>query len=90
MNLENEIVTLVTVMGEIIGRYKGLEDGKYTVQDARLFVQTEQGAGFAPGISMTGESSELSFINSTSVLTVVKSNEQAAAAWRQQTSGIVT
>jgi len=90
MNNENEIVTFVTSMGEIIGRLKSFEEGFYVVEDARIFVQTEQGAGFAPGISMTGGAESLVRINSQLFLTVVKANEQAAAAWRQQTSGIVT
>lgn len=90
MSFEKEIVTLVTSVGEIIGRMKGEENGQYAIEDARLFVHTEQGAGFAPGISMTGESDSVTHINSASVVAVVKANEQAAAAWRQQTSGIVT
>jgi len=88
--MENEVVTLVTVMGEIIGRLKEVNEDNYVVEDARLFVQTQEGAGFAPGISMTGESSSVNVINKAGVLTMIKSNEQATAAWRQQTSGIVT
>lgn len=88
--MNNEIVTLVTFIGEIVGRVKSINDAKITLDNPRIFMQTEQGAGFAPGICATGENHLSSAVFDRScVLTVVKTEKQAADAWVQVTSGIV-
>lgn len=88
--MENEIVTVVSVLGEVVGRLKSMNDNELVIEDARMFVQTQEGAGFAPGICLTGDSTKEVTVNRSAVFAVVKANEQASAAWRQQTSGIIT
>ena len=86
----NEIVTLITTVGEIVGRVKDIDDSVVTLESPRLFVHNGDSAGFAPGISMTGESNpKLVSFSRGSVLAILKSDEQAANAWIQATSGIV-
>ena len=54
--MKGEVVTLVTMMGEIVGRLKEETDSGYALENPRLFVPGENNAGgFAPGLSMTGK-----------------------------------
>jgi hypothetical protein len=85
-----DIVTLVTTLGEVIGKVSGNTPETLTLEKPRLFVPGEGGkSGFAPGICMTGETEpeELEF-NMNNVLTVTKSHQQIADGWTQATTGI--
>ena len=92
MSMKGEVVTLVTMMGEVVGRLKEEGTNSYTITSPRLFVpaQGESSGGFAPGLSMTGEQnpSEAN-INRAVVLTVTKTHKQVADGWVEATSGIV-
>lgn len=92
MSLINEVVTIATIMGEIVGRLKENTDSVYTLEHPRMFVQTAEGAGYAPGITMTGDQGhdlkEVSF-NKSLVLAMTKTNENAKKAWIQSTSGLI-
>lgn len=88
----SEVVTVVTMMGEIIGRVKEETETSVTLESPRLFVpgQDAQGGGFAPGVSMTGaqDLKEATF-NKSVVLTVVPCHEAVEKGWVEQTSGLV-
>jgi len=86
----SEVVTLVTHLGEMIGRVKEETETTVTLSDPRLFVQQEGGAGFAPGICMTGEMNptEVTF-NKGSVLAMLPTHPDLVKGWSQATSGIV-
>ena len=86
----SEVVTLVTHLGEMIGRLKEETDSSVTLTDPRLFVQQEGGAGFAPGICMTGEMnpSEVTFYKS-SIVAMLPTHPDLVKGWTQATSGIV-
>ena len=90
--MSKDIVTVVSMMGEIVGRRKEETDTSITLESPRLFVpaQDQQGGGFAPGISMTGEQ-ELKevTINKSVILAVVKTHETVASGWVSATSGII-
>lgn len=90
-SLEGEIVSVVTPNGDIVGKLKSATDTMVVVEDPRGFVQTQEGVGFAPSVSIgcEHELSEATF-NMAMVLTITKTHEEIAKAWRQQTSGIVT
>jgi hypothetical protein len=90
-NLEGEIVSVVTPNGDVVGKLKQATDSMVILEDPRGFVQTAEGVGFAPSVSIgcDHELSEVTF-NMAMVLTVTKTHEEIAKAWRQQTSGIVT
>lgn len=90
-SLEGEIVSVVTPNGDVIGKLKSATDSMVVVEDPRGFVQTPEGVGFAPSVSIgcDHELKEVTF-NMAMVLTITKTHEEIAKAWRQQTSGIVT
>ena len=92
--MKGKVVTLVTMMGEIVGRLKEETTTGFLVEDPRLFVPTQgdgQQGGFAPGVSMTGkqELSEAHF-NRDVVLTVIPAHDVIEQGWREVTSGIIT
>jgi len=85
-----DVVTLLTPVGEIIGRIKDESETEVILESPRTFVQTEQGMGFAPGICMTGEQNPReAAINKSLIVAIVKSNSEVEKSWQQQTSGIV-
>ena len=52
---KGDVVTVVTVSGEYVGKLESLEDGNVELKDPRMIVQTpEGGMGFAHGIAVTG------------------------------------
>ena len=85
-----DVVTMVTPVGEVIGKIKAQDDQSVTLEDPRLFVPNEGGAGLAPGICMTGatDPKEAVFFKGGAVAMVLTANE-LVSAWRQQTSGLV-
>ena len=90
-NLNGEIVCVVTPNGDIIGKLKQATDSMVILNDPRGFVQTPEGVGFAPSISI-GCAHNLNEVtlNMSLVLSVTNAHEEVAKAWRQQTSGLVT
>jgi len=88
-SLTGTVVTVVTVIGEIVGRLESVGDEGVTLKDPRMFVQVDaERAGFMPGIATTGEVN-VSSITIKDYVTVMSSNEHSAKAWMQQTSGII-
>ena len=76
----------------MVGRLKEETTNGYVLESPRLFVpaQGENGGGFAPGLSMTGEQhTKEASINKAVVLTVVQTHEGVAKGWTEATSGIV-
>ena len=92
MSNVGEVVTVVTMMGEIVGRLKEETDSGYVLESPRLFVPAQEGSsgGFAPGLSMTGDQNPNSaHINKDLVMTVVVTHDQVAKGWQEATSSIV-
>ena len=89
--MKGEVVTLVSMMGEVVGRLKEETDNGYLIESPRLFVPAQSGdnGGFAPGLSMTGEQHpNEAHINKGLVIAVVKTHEGVAKGWVEATSGI--
>ena len=89
--MKGEVVTLVSMMGEVVGRLKEETTDGYVIESPRLFVpaQGETSGGFAPGLSMTGEQNpDQATINKGLVMAVVKTHEGVAKGWVEATSGI--
>lgn len=88
--LMNEVVVVVTNMGEVVGRLKAEDDSVVIISDPRLFIQQGDQAGFAPGVSAAGEQNpkELRF-NKSMIITICVARQEIADGWRQQTSGII-
>ena len=89
--MKGEVVTVESMMGEVIGRLKEETTDGYVIESPRLFVpaQGETAGGFAPGLCMTGvQNPNESHINKQVTLTVTKTHEEIAKAWVQATAGI--
>ena len=88
-----DVVTLVTMMGEVIGRLKEETTQGYLLESPRLFVpDPNNGAngGLAPGVSMTGvQEPKESHFNRGVVLTVTPTHGEIEKAWVSATSGII-
>lgn len=88
----NDIVTLVTHVGEIVGRVKTEDEFKIEMESPRLFIPGGEGSGtgFANGICMTGEPSpaRANFYKG-SIVSVTNTHPELARAWQEATSGII-
>ena len=88
--MKGDVVTLVTHIGEIIGRVVEDNSDSIELSDPRLFVNQEGGAGLAPGICLTGIKDPTGGIfYKGSIVAVVATAEELVKAWQQQTSGII-
>ena len=92
MNYEvGDVVTVVTPVGEIVGRLKESADPwSITLYRPRLFVAQEGGQGFAPGVCMTGEMhpEEVTFYKAAIVCTIA-THHDLVSGWTEATSTIV-
>jgi hypothetical protein len=90
---KGDVVTIVSMMGEVVGRLVEETDLTVTLADPRLFVPAREGSagGFAPGVCMTGQQNldEVS-INRAVVLCVVLSHPEIESGWREAVTGLVT
>jgi len=86
----NDVVTLVTAGGEMVGRLKEENDMGITLESPRAFVQTEKGVGFAPSVCLTGERepTEVTF-GRGSVILMCNTSEEVSKMWLQSTTGLV-
>ena len=86
----NDVVTLVTAGGEMVGRLKEENDMGITLESPRAFVQTEKGVGFAPSVCLTGEREpkEITF-NRSGVILMCNSSEEVSKMWLQASTGLV-
>lgn len=86
----NDVVTFVTPLGEIVGRLKKVEEDYVEITSPRLFVHGSDGAGFAPGITVTGnQNPDKCFLPKSSILVIVEPHQDIVNGWQGQTSGIV-
>lgn len=85
---KNDVVAVVSVAGEYVGKYETSGDGTITLSDPRMLVQNNNGMGFAAGICVTGEMNpkEVTFAQYVFVTPV---NDDIEKAYRQATSGLV-
>lgn len=87
---KGDIVTVLTVAGEFVGKLKNDNIGIAVVlENPRMLVQNQQGMGFAHGVCVTGEQNPKS-VEFKSYVFVTPTNSEVASAWRQATSGLIT
>lgn len=87
--LKNEIVTVITPNGELIGRLNSFDSTTIVLTNPRLFVNIDGNGGFLPGACVTGEENPDSMVIFMAGNSIVKSHPSIAASWQQQTSGIM-
>jgi len=90
MIVKNDVVSVVTLTGEFVGKYIDQTPDQYTIGDPRLLTQTQDGVGFLPVVCMTGkpEPSEISFNKSTTVF-ITETADEVSKEYRKATSGII-
>ena len=86
----NDVVTLVTAAGEMVGRIINEDETSITLENPRAFVQTRDGVGFAPGVCLTGikDPKEVSY-NRLAIIMTCETNEEVRKIWLQATTGLV-
>ena len=87
---KNDIVTVITLAGEFVGKFVSNDDAGLALEDPRMVVQSQDGQmGFARGICQTGveNPTDIAF---QQYLFVTSTNEDVQKAYRQSTSGIIT
>jgi hypothetical protein len=84
-----DIVTVLTVAGEFIGKLAHKDGDSVTLDDPRMLIHNEQGMGFAHGVCVTGEREPKS-VEFMGVVLITPTADEVAKAWRQATSGIIT
>jgi hypothetical protein len=85
---KGDVVTVVTLAGEMVGKFNNSGSGTISLDDPRMLIQNEQGMGFAHGICVTGENNptEITF---QSYVFVTPTNAEIEKAYRQAVSGLV-
>lgn len=85
---KGDVVTVVTLAGEMIGKFNSNESGTISLDDPRMLIQNEQGMGFAHGVCITGQNNptEITF---QSYVFVTPTNAEIEKAYRQAVSGLV-
>ena len=85
----NNVVSIVTTVGEFVGRFKSQDDLTIVLDNPRALIETQEGMGFAPSICATAPvSGEVSF-NKTLVAFTLNTSAEVESAWQKVTSGIV-
>jgi hypothetical protein len=85
----NDVVTIVTIGGEFIGRLKSEDSNQIVLVNPRGLMQGEHGFGFSPGVCITGDTDDSVSFNRSLILFVVKTVPEIEKAWQKATSGIV-
>lgn len=86
----NDVMTYVTMGGEIIGRLKEEKTDRLVIENPRVFAATAEGAAFVPGVCMTGEKEvDECEIFKTGLILISKTDPMVVKAWQQQTSGLL-
>lgn len=87
---KNDIVAVVTMAGEFVGKFDSFEGEAVKLTDPRMIVQGPEGQmGFAKGICQTGKMEPDSAVINNYIF-ITEANEDVVKAFRQHTSGIVT
>lgn len=86
----NNVMTVVTAAGEMVGRLIEEDDETIVLENPRAFVQTQNGVGFAPGVCLTGvKDPETIVFNKSSVILICETNNEVEKLWLQATTGLV-
>lgn len=85
---KNDVITVVAMSGEYVGKLKEKTEGTITLKDPRMLVHNEQGMGFAHGIAVTGLADPREVTFQTYVF-ATETNEEVQKAYTSATSGII-
>jgi hypothetical protein len=87
---KNDVVSIVTLTGEFVGKYNSETPEQYVIDDPRLLTQTQEGIAFIPAVCMTGvqQPNQVNF-NKTVVAFVIKTADEVEKEYRRTTSGLI-
>lgn len=87
---KNDVVSIVTLTGEFVGKFSEETIDHYVIDDPRLLTQTQQGAAFIPAVCMTGiqEPNQVRF-NKSLVVFIIETADEVQKEYRKVTSGII-
>ena len=85
---KNDVVSVVTLAGEFVGKYDTSGAGTITLTDPRMLVQNETGMGFASGICVTGKR-DPDTVTFNGYVFVTETNADIEKAYRSAVSGLV-
>ena len=87
---KGDIVTVVTISGEYVGKLVSMEDARVELENPRMILSNpaDGSMGFAKGLAATGEENPKT-ATFQQVVFVVPSNEKVATAHLEATSGLV-
>jgi len=88
---KNDVITVITVAGEYVGKFVSEDASRLTIADPKMLVNGEQGMGFGSGVCVTGEAdpADMTFYIGGLVF-VAKTSEAVVKAYREATSGLIT
>jgi len=86
---KGDIVTVMSSIGEYIGKFNSYIDGGVSIDDPRLIVRDQDGkVGFGRGVCMSALENPSNVVFGD-IIFVVKTNETFEKAWIEATSGII-
>jgi hypothetical protein len=85
---QGDIITVVTMSGEFVGKLSGDIGETISLEDPRMLIQTQEGMGFAAGICVTGvrDPKDVTF---KQYVFVTATNQEIQDAYRTAVTGIV-
>lgn len=84
---KNDVVSVVTLAGEFVGKFQEMVDGNVSLADPRMLVQGPEGQmGFAKGICSTGVEEPDSVV--MAAVFVTPTAKPVEEGYRKFTSGI--
>jgi len=90
MDILNRVVTILSNVGEFVGKLEEMDDESYTIIKPRALIQTQEGFGFAPSVAMSAQQDvERVTFNRSLILCCVLSDERIVKAWQKATTGLV-
>jgi hypothetical protein len=87
---KNDVVSVVTLTGEFVGKYNSESTEQYIIDDPLLLTTGQQGPGFIPAVCMTGKQkpSQVAF-NKASVCFIIETADEVQSEYRKNTSGLI-
>jgi len=87
---KNEVVSVVTTVGEFVGKFVESNNEGIKLKDPRMIVHAQEGMGFSSGVCMSGVEGpdEVQFFSGSTVFTN-KTNDSVANAYREFTGSVV-
>lgn len=87
---KNDVISVITVAGEYIGKFKDATAEGVTIDDPKMLVTGKEGVGFGHGICVTGEDNprDMTFYTG-SIVFITRTSEVVRKAYHSANSGLI-